>query len=123
VISISFIIVTVLILIILFLLRVFKKLQVEHVIAQIAAVNSSTPMNTVTECTRTEFKPDCGRVYEELDGDGSDQVVDIQSPPYPRKDCVPPPSCSDSGEAADSASHAYDNSILYYDITHFPGQV
>lgn len=120
VILISFIIVTVLILIILFLLRVFKKTQVERVIAQTAAMNSSTTMNTVTECTRAEFKPNSGRVYEELDGDGSDQVVDVQSLPYPRKDCVPPP--SDSGEAADSASHG--NSFgIYYDMTHFPGRI
>ena len=114
VILISFIITTVLILIILFLLRVYKKLQVQRVTA---AVNSLTPGSVSIECTRAVFKPNSNRVYEELDGDGSDQAADVQNLAYPREDCTIPP--TNSGRITDVTSH----SSIYYDITSFPDQV
>ena len=98
VILISFIIVTVLILIILFLIRVCKKLQVQRETVQTAAVNSSTPGPVSIESTRAVFKPNSNQVYEELDGDGSDQAADVQNLAYPREDCVIP--SSNSGETA-----------------------
>ena len=100
VILISFIITTVLILIILFLLRVYKKLQVQRVTA---AVNSLTPGSVSIECTRAVFKPNSNRVYEELDGDGSDQAADVQNLAYPREDFVTSPSNLEEG--ADDASY------------------
>lgn len=81
---------------------------------QIAAVSSSTPVSTESTRAVTVFN----QVYEKL-GDDSDQVVDIENLAYSREDCVKSP--SNSGRATDNASRG--NSIIYYDITHIPGQL
>ena len=69
-ISVSIIIVAVLILIIFFLLRVCKRIQVDRVNVHTPALSSSTPVST--ESTRVALKPSSDRVYEELDGNDGD---------------------------------------------------
>ena len=82
-----------------------------------AAVNSLTPGPVSIESTRAVFKPNSNCVYEELDGDDSNQAADVQNLAYPREDCVIP--SSNSGRITDVTSR----SSIYYDITSFPNQV
>ena len=93
-------IITTLLVVILFLIRAYKKIQVQ--LAKVQTVKAPAPVGTAP--TRAIVRnPNTNRIYEELDGDLN--ADDVENAAYPRKDfhrsrCATP--CSDSGEADDA---------------------
>ena len=97
---IGLIIITALLVVIVFLIRAYRKVQVQLV--KVQTVKAPVPVCT-TPITAIQ-KPNTNRIYEELDGDvaHADEVLDVENLAYPTKDfhrsrCATP--CSDSGEA------------------------
>ena len=87
-------VITVLAIVIAFLVRSKKKIQVQLVKAQAINPTSTAPIGTGLKSTRN-----C--IYEELDGDRANETVDVENIAYSKKDfhrrCATP--CSDdSGE-------------------------
>ena len=93
--------ITTLVVVIIFLIQAYKKIRVQLV--KVQTVKASTPTGTVP--MRAVRRPNTNRIYEDIDGDLADEVLDVENLVYPRKDfhrsrCATP--CSDSGETNDA---------------------
>ena len=94
-------IITTLLLVIVFLIRAYKKIQVQLV--QVKTVKALAPVGTLP--MRAARKPNANRIYDEIDGNLTGEVLDVENLAYPTKDfhrsrCATP--CSDSGETDDA---------------------
>ena len=95
-------IIATLVVIIVFLARAYKKVQVKFV--KVQTVKAPNPMSTAP--TGAVLKSSSNRIYEEVVGGGTDDVVNVENLAYSIKDfhrrCATPCSDQDSGEAEDA---------------------
>ena len=98
----SFTLITALVVVIVFLVRAYKKIQAK--VVNVQARKLPAPSTASTE--HTTNKPSHNRIYEEVDSNHAGEVLDVENMAYPRKDfhrlrCATP--CSgDSGETDDA---------------------
>jgi hypothetical protein len=100
VILISLSVIITLIVIIVFLVRAYKKIQIE--VVKVQTMKVPAPMGTMS--MKGALNPNSNQIYEELDGDNANEILDVENIAYPKRDfhrrCATP--CSDDSGQDDA---------------------